>query len=109
MAKYLGEEILDISKTEYKDYTKNDWILLFLEKYGLVEGTWTKNWLIDTIARLANGTKIILKLAKWDDGQEEYRFKLDEPSEDYIKWVELFNEKDEDEDFEYNGWKDLNN
>jgi hypothetical protein len=108
MPKYLGEEILNIEETEYKDYTKNDWILLFLEKYGLVEGTWSKNWLMDTIAQLANDTKIIIKLAKWDDGQEEYRFELDNPSNKYIKWLELFNEEDEDYGI-FNGWKELNN
>lgn len=33
-------------------------------------------------------TKVIVKLAKWDDGLEEYRFWLDEPSQKYLEWVE---------------------
>ena len=109
MAKYLGEKILNIEETEFKDYTKNDWILLFLEKYGLVEGSWHKNWLLGTIAKLANDTKVIIKLAKWDNGQEEYRFELDNNSDKYNEWVELFNEEDEDEGWGYNQWKELLN
>jgi hypothetical protein len=105
MVKYLGEKILNIEETEYKNYTKNDWIILFLEKYGTIEGIHHKNWLIDTIAQIAKGTEIVIKLAKWDNDCEEYRFFLDKPSKEYIDWVETFNE--EEEGWIYNRWKNL--
>jgi hypothetical protein len=88
MRKYLGETILDITQTKYKTYTVQDWVMLWIQKYGSIDGDHHKTWVIDQIARIVNGTKVIIKLAKWDDGQQEVRFTLDEPSIQYHKWVE---------------------
>lgn len=87
MKKYLGETILDVNQTKYQAYTAQDWILLWIEKYGGIDGDHHKTWVLDQIARIIHGTKVIIKLAKWDDGQQEYRFTLDEPSVQYDQWV----------------------
>lgn len=46
-----------------------------------------KDWLTDQIARILKGTPVITKLAKWDNGEEEYRHDLGEPSQEYLDWV----------------------
>ena len=91
---YLGEDTLDISKTEYCMYTKEDWALFWIEKNALYDGEHHKQWLIDQLAQIYNGTKVIIKIAKWDNGHTDLRFSLDKSSEEYNKWVEQFNEWD---------------
>lgn len=88
MSNYLGETVLDINDTEYAEYTPQDWAMLWVEMYTGIDGSHHKDWLIDQIARILKGTKVIIKLAKWDDGIEEYRFTLDDASIEYHKWVE---------------------
>jgi hypothetical protein len=87
MEGYLGETILDIDKTKYVMYTQQDWVMMWIERYSGIDGANHKDWLIDQIARILKGTKIIIKLAKWSNGHEEERFTLDEPSKEYHKWV----------------------
>lgn len=88
MKGYLGETIVDVSETEYKDYTPQDWALYWIMKYGDIDGVHHKDWVLDQIVRILNGTKVIVKLARWSGGHEEYRIKLDEPPVEYHKWVE---------------------
>ncbi len=86
---FLGEEIVtDLSNTPYAKFTPADWALAFISLYGGIDGAHHKDWVLDQVARILNGTPVILKLAKWSDGEQEYRFNLDEPSETYTKWVE---------------------
>jgi hypothetical protein len=35
---YLGEFPVDLSTTKYKGYTRSDWALVFIEKYGQIDG-----------------------------------------------------------------------
>jgi len=85
---YLGETILDVKDTKFKDLTPFDWAMCYLERYGQIDGDHHKLWVLDQIARIYNETKVIVKLAKWDNGDEEYRFELDEPSKKYLDWVD---------------------
>ena len=87
MANYLGETVVDIKDTPYKNYKPSDWALYFVGSYGSIDGAHHKDWVLDQVARVLNGTKVTIKLAKWDDGQEEYRINLDEPTKKYHKWV----------------------
>jgi len=98
MKSFLGETVLDIQNTNYSTYSSQDWVMLWIEMYGQIDGSHHKAWLIDQISRILKGTKVIVKVAKWDDGQQEERFILDEPSSEYNQWVETFY----DEDFETN-------
>jgi len=100
MEGYLGETIVDIKDTEFKDYTKSDWAMYFIEVYGQIDGSHHKAWVLDQIARILKGTKIIIKLAKWENGQFEYRIILNEPSNEYLNWIkEIKGEIIEDEDY----------
>lgn len=87
MESYLGEAIVDIKNTEYKDYDEKDWALLYVEMYSGIDGAHHKDWLLDQVARILNGTEIIIKIAKWDNGHTENRFNLGEPSQKYLDWV----------------------
>lgn len=68
-------------------YSPQDWVMLWIEKYGGIDGAHHKAWVLDHIVRILKGTKMIVKLAKWDNGQEKYRFELDEPTTEYNEWV----------------------
>ena len=87
MKNYLGEKVLDIYQTIYSTYSPKDWVLLWIEMYGGIDGAHHKNWLLDQIARILHGTKVIAKLAEWDNGQQELRFELGEATPEYHKWV----------------------
>ena len=101
MRKYLGETLLDIHTTEYAMYSPQDWSILWIEKYGQYDGGHHKQWVLDQVVRILKGTKIKIKLAKWDDGTEEFRFSLDEPTEKYNDWVEYMKGPVEDGEFTY--------
>jgi len=102
MKGYLGETIVGVENTPFKDYDKSDWALYFIERYGQIDGDHHKLWVLDQVARLLNGTDVVICLAKWDNGQFEYRVTLDDPSGDYIEWVEKSRGKiDANGDYEY--------
>lgn len=85
---FLGENIVDVSKTEWKNFTPANWAMMFIERYGQIDGDHHKTWVLDQVSRILNGTPIIVSLAKWEGGQEEYRFKTGTPSLEYLMWVE---------------------
>ena len=87
MEGYLGETKVDIKDSPYKGYTKKDWALLYILKYGGIDGSHHKDWVLDQIARILNGTKVNIKVAKWSNGQEEYRVNLAKGSKKYKAWV----------------------
>lgn len=68
-----------------------------------IDGAHHKAWVLDQVARIYNGTAVIVKLAKWSDGQEEYRVWLDEPTPKYDDWVKDYRgQYDEEENcYEY--------
>lgn len=87
MEGYLGETEQDIHKTEYAMFSKHDWILMWVERYGGIDGADHKDWLLDQIAQITLGTPVIMSVAEWDNGFKEDRFNLGEPSKEYQKWV----------------------
>jgi len=102
--KYLGE--IDITNSgpdinPYNFYNHADWAMYFLEHYGQIEGDHHKAWVCDQIARVLYGTKVIVKLAKWEDGTQEYRVSLSVPSQEYIDWVEKMR-GDNGTEYDYN-------
>ncbi len=104
MAKYLGETIVDQSDVEeFKDFTKIDWMMYYIERYGQIDGEHHKTWVMDQVSRIAKGTELEIKIAKWDDGTINYRVEIKEPSKEYLEWVEdMKGEYDEiEEEYEY--------
>lgn len=85
--KYLGEEIVDIQDTVFKDYTPSDWAMYFIEAYGQIDGGHHKQWVLDQVARILKGTNVIVKKATWEGSIAEWRIRLDDPSEEYLQWV----------------------
>ena len=52
MAKYLGETVVDVNThPEYSKYTNVDWAMLFIEKYGGIDGDHHKAWVLDQATR----------------------------------------------------------
>lgn len=90
---YLGETILEQGMTKFANHTTNDWIRYWIDGYGSTDGAHHKQWLIDQIAKLTFGTPVIIKLAKWDNGQEEYRITLGKTNDEYNKWFKEFEEQ----------------
>lgn len=103
MASFLGETKLNQKDVEeFKDFDKNDWAMYFVERYGQFDGSHHKAWVLDQVARILKGSKVIIKIANWDDGGFEYRCEVDKPSKEYKKWVkEMLGSKDEDGEYEY--------
>ena len=91
MSEYLGETlVLNREETPYEGFTTIDWAKKYIMCYGQIDGEHHKLWVLDQIARILLGTPIILKLAKWGGGQEEYRFTTGKPSSEYKKWVKEY-------------------
>lgn len=103
MAKYLGSSVVNASDIDvFCNYTPFDWAMYFIENYGGIDGSHHKSWVMDQVARIHKGTEIEIELAKWDDGTEEYRVNLLEPSQEYNDWVLLMQGGvDEDGDYYY--------
>lgn len=103
MEGYLGEKLVDISQSEFKNFTASDWAMYYIERYGQIDGGHHKQWVLDQVARILKGTKVIVKQASWENGQTEYRINLDKPTKEYKEWVkEMKGELLEEEgSFEY--------
>lgn len=102
MEGFLGEKIIDKSETEFALYEPKDWAMLWIEIYGQIDGDHHKAWVLDQVARILKGTKIIIKLAEWENGHSEYRFDLDKPSQEYLDWVkEIKSGEDGPETYDY--------
>jgi hypothetical protein len=102
MKGYLGETLVNINDTPFKDYTPSDWALYFIGQYGATDGAHHKDWVLDQVAKALHGTKPIIKLAKWSNGKEEYRVSLAEPTSQYDAWVaQLRNGENGPDTYEY--------
>lgn len=101
--KYLGEKPVKIKDTPFKDYNSTDWVLYYIEHYGQIDGEHHKQWVLDQVVRIIKRTPLVITLAKWSNGEEEYRVKTGDPSEGYKLWVKdmLGKWDEEDEEYEY--------
>lgn len=100
--KYLGEEPVDLTTDRtYASYTARDWALHWLFRYGQIDGEHHKTWVMDQVAQILHGTPVVGKIARWDDGEIEYRFSLGEPSQAYRDWVEEYLGRDENGEAQY--------
>ncbi len=88
MEKYLGEEIVNIKDTPFNGYTKEDWILYYIERNSYIDGSHHKDWLFDQIVRIIKNCPIVIKLAKWSNGYSEYRVNIKDESNEYVEYIE---------------------
>lgn len=104
MKDYLGEKPVN-PKThpEFSKYTPTDWAMLFIEMYGQIDGDHHKAWVLDQVARILQGTKVIISEASWGNGHREYRFRVsDKLSPKYLTWrTKMLGEIDQNGDAEY--------
>jgi len=100
---YLGQVPVDLKETPYAEYKSTDWAMEFVAHYGQIDGAHHKTWVIDQVARILQGTPVVVEKASWDDGQVEYRFwTQDPPSDAYLEWVDsMLGETDEEGESEY--------
>ena len=86
---YLGEFSVDVAThPEYSKYTVADWAMVFVEKYGQIDGSHHKLWVLDQVARILKGTPVIVVQARWENHPPEYRFTVARvTSEGYKAWV----------------------
>ena len=86
---FQGEQEIDITThPDYKDKTIIDWMLYFIERYGGYDGSHHKDWVLDQVARIANGTPVIVRHASWSGNDEiSIRVTTGEPSQAYLDWV----------------------
>lgn len=99
---YLGTTKVEINKTRYVMYGQLDWAMLWIEMYSGIDGSHHKDWLTDQIARILKGTRVQLKIAKWENGKEEERFSLEEPPQAYWDWVkDMKNGEDGEDSYSY--------
>ena len=103
MEGYLGETPVDVkTHPKFKNYTPADWAMYFIGRYGQIDGSHHKQWVLDQAARILKGTPVEVVLARWSNGLEEYRvWTADEPSEEYKNWVEEMKGDIVDGEYEY--------
>lgn len=103
MEGYLGEKKLSsLEGTPFERFGPKEWALEFIAGYGQTDGDHHKAWVMDQITRILLGTPVNVKLARWENGEQEYRFSTGEPSQAYLDWVEeMLGENDEEFGREY--------
>jgi len=101
MKGYLGEFPVDVTKhKEYSKYTPKDWALKWMSMYGQIDGAHHKQWCLDQVARLLHGGEVTVTEARWENGHTEYRFHM-KSNKAYDKWVEDYEERDENGEVQY--------
>jgi hypothetical protein len=99
---YLGEFDVDLEKTECAGFGPSDWAMRFVGKYGQIDGSHHKTWVLDQVARILKGTPVLVKEARWTDHKPELRIETGEPSAEYLAWVnDMRGKVDEDGEPEY--------
>ena len=86
MEKYLGEFPVELKDTPFARFTRADWALHFIERYGGIDGDHHKQWLIDQVARILNGAPVIVVEARWESAKPEYRISVG-ACDKYTAWV----------------------
>lgn len=85
---YLGERTQNTEYTPFAGFTAAQWAMAFIERYGQIDGDHHKAWLLDQVARVLHGTPVIVSVARWSDGNQEYRIRTGVASPEYMAWVE---------------------
>jgi hypothetical protein len=93
---FLGAEPVNpLEVPKFAQFGTTDWAMLFVSKYGQFDGLHHKAWVLDQVARILKGTPVLVTLARWENGEHEYRFETGEPSQAYLDWVDQMRGKHE--------------
>lgn len=106
MAAYLGEKRVEsLAGTPFDGFLSSHWAMEFIARYGQIDGAHHKQWVLDQVARILRGTPVLVSVARWDDGNEEFRIETaDPPSNAYLEWVEeqkSYNSSTDEYEYEY--------
>jgi hypothetical protein len=103
MPKYLGETPVDTTAhPDFKVMSPSDFAMVFIAKYGQIDGGHHKAWVLDQVSRILHGTPVIVTEASWDDGTKELRFNVGESSAAYLEWrQEMLGDIDGEGEAEY--------
>lgn len=102
MGEYIGETPVEVAAhPTFAAYSPSDWAMLFISIYGQIDGAHHKTWVLDAVSRILKGTPVIVSQARWSDGQAEYRFRLGEPTAEYLEWKETMLCRDENGEPQY--------
>lgn len=89
MEGYLGETPVDTAThPQFSSWTPDQWAMLFITKYGQIDGEHHKTWVLDQVSRILKGTPVTVVEARWSNGESEFRVNTAEPSEAYLAWRE---------------------
>jgi hypothetical protein len=86
MPNYLGSNPIDQKDTPYANYGPAEWAKYYLVRYGGIDGDHHKTWVMDQAIRILMGTPVKIQLAKWDNGEQEYRIDTGKASKEYQKY-----------------------
>jgi hypothetical protein len=101
---YLGETPFDQKDTPFAAYTPADWAMVFIERYGQIDGEHHKQWVLDQVVRILKGCPVIIKQARWTDHPPEWRFNVGEETAEYKEWRDEMlgaTEKDGSREYSY--------
>lgn len=84
---YLGETRVPTMGTPFHGYGPKEWALFWIACYGMIDGAHHKQWLIDQVAQILCGSPVVLWLARWSDGEKEYRPRINGYSAEYTRWL----------------------
>lgn len=80
MEGYLGE-------TPLKTIYGSEAALIYIGMYGSIDGAHHKDWVLDQVARILHGAPVQVSVAKWENGTENLRYRVGEPTAEYTAWV----------------------
>jgi hypothetical protein len=86
MPNYLGSNPINQKDTPYANYGPSEWAKYYLVRYGGIDGDHHKTWVMDQAIRILMGTPVKIQLAKWDNGEQEYRIDTGKASKEYQKY-----------------------
>lgn len=86
---YLGEERVSTLGLWCDGFGPREWALWWISQYGWTDGAHHKQWVLDQVARILNGSTVVVYRARWSNGESEYRPRLDDglSHADYYAWV----------------------
>jgi hypothetical protein len=98
MEGYLGETLID-DDGPFAGCTKEQWALHWIEQYGQIDGDHHKAWVLDQVVRILKGTPVKVYIARWDNGEMEFRACLGDASDEYKAWLESEMGPNHEEDY----------
>lgn len=76
---------VDVRNTQFSNYNRYDWVMLWIEIHGGAESGKSKDWLLNQITEIMNGVQVIVRVRKTEK-KSEYLFFLDNDNSEFCQW-----------------------